>query len=288
METPGSRSTHESWPIGRIAPERASAPRVRLDTACFCRGSPKRSACLAEVREVLLDASVRGIDVPPAGAWLLDAYFLVVEHGREIRANMPQGYYQQLPKLDSGPYRGFPRIYGIALELIAHTEGQLDRAEHRAHDTRVSDRRAVDARRALGVARDAPHRVAREACGAWRSARRVTSRTRERADEQVQRFRSVPGGDDELAEELCGVRRASARDDGGVSHAILPADSRRARRLHAAALGGAVDRGRRDERRGGGAAVHAPAVAHAARDGEQHHEPPHGGELRVAGFRRGR
>ena len=81
---------------------------------------------LADVREVLLDASARGIDVPPAGAWLLDSYFLVVEHGREIRANLPQGYYQQLPKLDSGPYRGYPRIYGIAHELIAHTDGRLD------------------------------------------------------------------------------------------------------------------------------------------------------------------
>jgi hypothetical protein len=40
----------------------------------------------------MLDASARGIEVPPAGAWLLDSYFLVAEHGREIRANMPQGY----------------------------------------------------------------------------------------------------------------------------------------------------------------------------------------------------
>ena len=83
------------------------------------------------------------------------------------------------------------------------------------------------------------------------------------------------------------LRRASAGHDGGVSHAILPADSRRARGLHGVALGGAMDRGGRDERGGSGAAIHAPAVAHAARDGEQHHEPSHGGELRVAGFRRG-
>ena len=81
---------------------------------------------LYEVRELLLDASARGIDVTPAGAWLLDAFFIVIEHGREIRASMPQGYYHQLPKLDSGPFKGYPRVYGIAIELIAHTEGQLD------------------------------------------------------------------------------------------------------------------------------------------------------------------
>jgi len=39
---------------------------------------------------------------------------------------MPEGYYHELPKLEFGTYQGYPRVYGIALELIAHTEGQLD------------------------------------------------------------------------------------------------------------------------------------------------------------------
>ncbi|MGH7621322.1 MAG: hypothetical protein ACREMU_03195, partial [Gemmatimonadaceae bacterium] len=109
----------------QLAPARARSARRSRHGLLLSRLA-ETERVLSEVRELLLDASARGIDVTPAGAWLLDAYFLVVEHGREIRANMPQGYYQQLPKLDSGAYRGFPRIYGVALELIAHTEGQLD------------------------------------------------------------------------------------------------------------------------------------------------------------------
>jgi cyclic beta-1,2-glucan synthetase len=156
---------------------------------------------LAEVREVLLDASVRGIDVPPAGAWLLDAYYLVVEHGREIRANMPRGYYQQLPKLDSGPYRGFPRIYGIALELIAHTEGQLDRENI---ELMIREYQTVEPL-TLGELWAWPVMLR---IGLLESVRRMALRTTHdvadaaRADEQVQRFRSVPGGDDELRRAL--------------------------------------------------------------------------------------
>jgi cyclic beta-1,2-glucan synthetase len=156
---------------------------------------------LADAREVLLDASARGIDVTPAGAWLLDAYFLVVEHGREIRANMPQGYYQQLPKLDSGAYRGFPRIYGIALELIAHTEGQLDQQNM---ELMIRQYQTVEPL-TLGELWAWPVMLR---IGLLESVRRMALRTKrdvtdaERADEQVRRFRSIPGGDDALRHEL--------------------------------------------------------------------------------------
>jgi hypothetical protein len=156
---------------------------------------------LANVREVLLEASARGIDVPPAGAWLLDAYFLVVEHGREIRANMPQGYYQQLPKLASGPNRGFPRIYGIALELIAHTEGQLDQQNI---ELMIREYQTVEPL-TIGELWAWPVMLR---IALLESVRRTAVRTQRdvmdamRADEQVQRFRSVPGGDAELRREL--------------------------------------------------------------------------------------
>ena len=156
---------------------------------------------LADAREVLLDASARGIDVTPAGSWLLDAYFLVVEHGREVRANMPQGYYQQLPKLDSGAYRGFPRIYGIALELIAHTEGQLDQQNM---ELMIREYQSVEAL-TLGELWAWPVMLR---IGLLESVRRMALRTKrdvmdaERADEQVRRFRTTPGGDDGLRREL--------------------------------------------------------------------------------------
>ncbi|MGI8499086.1 MAG: GH36-type glycosyl hydrolase domain-containing protein, partial [Gemmatimonadaceae bacterium] len=81
---------------------------------------------LTWVRETLLGASRAGVDVSPAGAWLLDNFFVVLEHIREIRANMPIGYYHELPKLSGGPLAGYPRVYEIAIELIAHTDGRLD------------------------------------------------------------------------------------------------------------------------------------------------------------------
>jgi hypothetical protein len=49
-----------------------------------------------------------------AAEWLLDNYHLVETQIREIREDLPPGFYRQLPKLASGPLLGYPRVFGIA------------------------------------------------------------------------------------------------------------------------------------------------------------------------------
>ena len=82
-------------------------------------------AVLNDVQERLVDAAERGIDISPAGDWLLDNSYIVQEHVREIRTSLPGGYYQELPKLATGTLAQYPRVYDVAIELIAHTEGHL-------------------------------------------------------------------------------------------------------------------------------------------------------------------
>lgn len=66
----------------------------------------------------------RGIE--PAAEWLLDNYHLVEEQIREIRDDLPPGYYRQLPKLSSGPFAGYPRVFGLAWAFVAHTDSHFD------------------------------------------------------------------------------------------------------------------------------------------------------------------
>jgi cyclic beta-1,2-glucan synthetase len=56
----------------------------------------------------------------------LDNYYVVEEVLREIRHDLPGGYYKELPKLAHGPLAGYPRIFALALALIAHTDSSLD------------------------------------------------------------------------------------------------------------------------------------------------------------------
>ncbi|HKI21269.1 MAG TPA: hypothetical protein VKA15_25470, partial [Isosphaeraceae bacterium] len=64
--------------------------------------------------------------VTPAGEWLLDNYHLVEEQIREIRDDLPPGYYRQLPKLADGPFSGYPRVFGVAWAFVAHTDSHFD------------------------------------------------------------------------------------------------------------------------------------------------------------------
>lgn len=63
---------------------------------------------------------------PPAGEWLVDNFHIAEEQIREIRDDLPPGFYRQLPKLADGPLRGYPRVFGLAWAFVAHTDSRFD------------------------------------------------------------------------------------------------------------------------------------------------------------------
>ena len=98
-------------------PPRVLPLRTRLnDNAAFLLTAYRATA--AEVEG--------GRGVVHAAEWLLDNYHLVEEQIREIRDDLPPGYYRQLPKLADGPFIGYPRVFGLAWAFVAHTDSHLD------------------------------------------------------------------------------------------------------------------------------------------------------------------
>ena len=88
---------------------------------------------LADNERVLLGAYrsiAKAVDegrpITPAAEWLLDNYHLVEQQVREVRTDLPAGYYRQLPKLRSGPLAGYPRVFGVAWAFVAHTDSRFD------------------------------------------------------------------------------------------------------------------------------------------------------------------
>ena len=71
----------------------------------------------------------RGEFVTAAAEWLLDNYHLVASEIRDVRQNLPRGYYRELPKLAAREQAGNARVYALAVELIRHSDSRLDRAQ---------------------------------------------------------------------------------------------------------------------------------------------------------------
>ncbi len=96
------------------------------------RGLPL-AARLADNSTILLSAYrsiVKAIDdgrqITPAGEWLIDNFHLVERQIRQISIDLPPSYYRQLPKLITGPFAGYPRVFGLAWAFVAHTDSCFD------------------------------------------------------------------------------------------------------------------------------------------------------------------
>ena len=64
--------------------------------------------------------------ITPAAEWLLDNFHVIEEQINSIHVDLPERYYHELPKLAEGVLTGYPRIYGIAWALVAHTDSRFD------------------------------------------------------------------------------------------------------------------------------------------------------------------
>lgn len=77
---------------------------------------------------LIADAAERNCQIAPAAEWLLDNFYLIEEQIRSTRRLLPRSYSRELPRLLDGPATDYPRVFAIALELIAHTDGRVDAA----------------------------------------------------------------------------------------------------------------------------------------------------------------
>jgi len=80
---------------------------------------------LAAYRELCSTVS-EGKAITPAAEWLIDNYHLIEKHIAQTAADLPRGYYRQLPKIAEGVLAGHPQIFGIAWAYVAHTDSRFD------------------------------------------------------------------------------------------------------------------------------------------------------------------
>ena len=81
---------------------------------------------LIETYDLVTAAASEDRRIEPAAEWLLDNFYLVEQQIQAIRRLLPPAYSRELPRLVSGSDLNVPRVYGIALELIAHVDGRID------------------------------------------------------------------------------------------------------------------------------------------------------------------
>ncbi len=86
----------------------------------------QNEAVLVEAYRDIAEAVDTGAAITPAAEWLIDNFHVIEKQIREIRGDLPEGYYRQLPKLAGGPFARYPRVFGVAWAFVAHTDSLFD------------------------------------------------------------------------------------------------------------------------------------------------------------------
>ncbi len=83
----------------------------------------ERNAAGIQLAHKHVTGSLRtGLPLPAEAEWLLDNFYVVEEQLREIREDLPRGFYRELPKTTNG----YPRVYEFARDLIVHSDSSMD------------------------------------------------------------------------------------------------------------------------------------------------------------------
>src|SRR4029434_771260 len=102
-----------------VSCNRPGNPRGARDHTCGRVAGRRRAPCAAAT-----DRERRART--PAAECVFDNSHLVDEQLREIRDDLPPGFYRELPKLAEGHLGGYPRVYGLAWAFVAHTDSRCD------------------------------------------------------------------------------------------------------------------------------------------------------------------
>jgi len=81
---------------------------------------------LVQSQRAIAESSRKTRTVSPAAEWLLNNFHIVEEQIREIQEDLPPGFYRELPKLASGVFEGYPRVYALAWSFVAHTDSRIE------------------------------------------------------------------------------------------------------------------------------------------------------------------
>jgi cellobiose phosphorylase len=106
---------------------------VKQITAAPGRNRRCKLPRLGEANQILIqayqstseDIKSRG-NIVPAAEWLLDNFYVIEEQFKETQYHITSDLSRNLPVLTKGDHAGFPRIYGMAAELVEFLNGRLE------------------------------------------------------------------------------------------------------------------------------------------------------------------
>jgi cyclic beta-1,2-glucan synthetase len=107
------------------------------------RGLKLYTSWLTEAHTHFRKASNRDLTLTLASEWVLDNYYIIRQALRQIGEDLPASYYEQLPKLNYGSMKDFPRIYAIERAILSFQNYSLNTIDLQAILIQVQEHLAL-------------------------------------------------------------------------------------------------------------------------------------------------
>ena len=82
---------------------------------------------IEEVYNLLNEHLKLGINIHPAGEWLLDNFYIIEKTVKQIQKELPLKKYTNFVGISNGEYKGFARIYVLASEIVAYSDNKIEK-----------------------------------------------------------------------------------------------------------------------------------------------------------------
>ena len=81
---------------------------------------------ITEVYNLLNEHLKLKLPIHPAGEWILDNFYIIDETVKTVTKELTLKKYVNFLGITNGPYAGFARIYVLASEIVAYTDGKIN------------------------------------------------------------------------------------------------------------------------------------------------------------------
>lgn len=111
--------------LKKIASDHVLKDKASLETYPINRLN-ENYIVIKQVYKLLNEHIKMGIPIHPAGEWILDNLYVIEEIVKNITKDLTLKKYKNFVSLSNGRYAGFARIYVLAAEMVAYTDGKID------------------------------------------------------------------------------------------------------------------------------------------------------------------
>jgi cyclic beta-1,2-glucan synthetase len=101
----------------------------RLTSRALLRRARENAERLRSTHQALLQASAQHEQMPAAAEWFLDNFYIIDETAQTVRKHLPWRYARELPAVAADSFRQLPRVFALAVDLIARTDAALNEEE---------------------------------------------------------------------------------------------------------------------------------------------------------------